>query len=127
MRICPHCRKALVALEYRDIEMDWCPACRGAWLDRGELGLLLHGDPAAEPALVIQTGRAETRRCPRCEGFMRQAEIDRTGVVVDSCPHGHGIWFDAGEIRAVINAVSDEPGLADLSDFCEGLFGAAST
>lgn len=127
MRRCPDCQKPLVALEYRAVEVDWCPACRGAWLDRGELGLLLHSDPAAEPALAVRTGGASQRRCPRCEGLMREAEIDRTGVVVDTCPHGHGLWFEAGEIRAVINAVSEDPELAELSDFCEGLFGAASS
>ncbi len=58
---------------------------------------------------------------------MREAEIEGAGVAVDLCPHNHGLWFDAGEIRALINAGGGAPGLADLSDFCDGLFGAAST
>ncbi len=35
---CPKCNKALVAIEYADTktEIDYCPACKGTWLDKGE-------------------------------------------------------------------------------------------
>lgn len=35
---CPVCREtALVMSERSGIEIDYCPQCRGVWLDRGEL------------------------------------------------------------------------------------------
>ncbi len=36
---CPTCRTATVSLEYgkTKVEIDYCPSCRGTWLDRGEL------------------------------------------------------------------------------------------
>ena len=34
---CPVCRTPLVMSERQGIEIDYCPACRGVWLDRGEL------------------------------------------------------------------------------------------
>lgn len=34
---CPVCRTGLVMTERQGIEIDTCPACRGVWLDRGEL------------------------------------------------------------------------------------------
>lgn len=60
---CPHCPTAtLVITERSGIEIDYCPQCRGVWLDRGELDKLLeraqneyeptHGNesPARPPA-----------------------------------------------------------------------------
>lgn len=39
---CPHCTaSALVITERSGIEIDYCPQCRGVWLDRGELDKLL--------------------------------------------------------------------------------------
>ena len=35
---CPVCKNAnLVMSERQGIEIDYCPQCRGVWLDRGEL------------------------------------------------------------------------------------------
>ncbi len=39
---CPHCTDAaLVMSERQGIEIDYCPQCRGVWLDRGELDKLI--------------------------------------------------------------------------------------
>lgn len=35
--LCPSCRISLVMSERSGIEIDYCPQCRGIWLDRGEL------------------------------------------------------------------------------------------
>ena len=40
--LCPHCpASTLVISERSGIEIDYCPQCRGVWLDRGELDKLL--------------------------------------------------------------------------------------
>lgn len=35
---CPQCNKALVTIDYADtgVEIDYCPTCKGTWLDKGE-------------------------------------------------------------------------------------------
>jgi len=39
---CPVCPDATLLLSERQgVEIDYCPACRGIWLDRGELDKLL--------------------------------------------------------------------------------------
>ncbi len=38
---CPHCNVELKLAERKSIEIDYCPKCRGVWLDRGELDKLL--------------------------------------------------------------------------------------
>ena len=34
---CPSCSETLLMSEKNGIEIDYCPNCRGIWLDRGEL------------------------------------------------------------------------------------------
>lgn len=34
---CPNCETQLTMSERQGIEIDYCPSCRGVWLDRGEL------------------------------------------------------------------------------------------
>jgi Zn-finger nucleic acid-binding protein len=39
---CPVCKTPdLLMTERQNIEIDYCPTCRGVWLDRGELDKLL--------------------------------------------------------------------------------------
>ncbi|MCB1979595.1 MAG: zf-TFIIB domain-containing protein [Burkholderiaceae bacterium] len=49
---CPHCPDTtLVISERSDIEIDYCPKCRGVWLDRGELDKLIERSlPPAQAA-----------------------------------------------------------------------------
>jgi len=39
--LCPSCRIDLVMSERQGIEIDYCPKCRGVWLDRGELDKII--------------------------------------------------------------------------------------
>ena len=51
---CPVCRVSLVMSERQGVEIDYCPQCRGVWLDRGELDKIIERSareaPAAAPA-----------------------------------------------------------------------------
>jgi len=39
---CPVCREVQLVMTHREnIEIDYCPQCRGVWLDRGELDKLI--------------------------------------------------------------------------------------
>lgn len=38
---CPNCGVALVMSDRQGIEIDYCPQCRGVWLDRGELDKII--------------------------------------------------------------------------------------
>jgi len=38
---CPNCNETLLMTERNHIEIDYCPSCRGVWLDKGELDKML--------------------------------------------------------------------------------------
>ena len=57
---CPNCSEVLVMSERQGVEIDYCPKCRGVWLDKGELDKIIEksaalegrsnpGNPAADP------------------------------------------------------------------------------
>lgn len=48
---CPVCADAvLVMAERQGVEIDYCPNCRGVWLDRGELDKLIEKSAMQDPA-----------------------------------------------------------------------------
>lgn len=49
---CPVCRVPLAMSDRQGIEIDYCPQCRGVWLDRGELDKIVErsGPTGAAPA-----------------------------------------------------------------------------
>ena len=59
---CPACPESALAMTARQgIEIDYCPACRGVWLDRGELDKLIERSASAAPA---RSDRASNERQP---------------------------------------------------------------
>jgi len=38
---CPKCNVSLLMTDKQGIEIDYCPDCRGIWLDRGELDKII--------------------------------------------------------------------------------------
>lgn len=49
---CPNCNETLLMTERHSVEIDYCPNCRGVWLDKGELDKLLQFASAQKPDLM---------------------------------------------------------------------------
>lgn len=48
---CPRCDgTSLTISERQNVEIDYCPQCRGIWLDRGELDKLIERSEQADPS-----------------------------------------------------------------------------
>lgn len=45
---CPQCNVTLLMSEKHGIEIDYCPECRGIWLDRGELDKIIEKSYASD-------------------------------------------------------------------------------
>lgn len=43
---CPACSNELQMTERQGVEIDYCPGCRGVWLDRGELDKIIERSAA---------------------------------------------------------------------------------
>ncbi|MHC4479941.1 MAG: zf-TFIIB domain-containing protein [Planctomycetota bacterium] len=117
--LCPACGEVeMLVLEFELVEVDYCPECGGVWLDSGELGLIgrragvLQGDLLA--ALEQGAGRPPAegkRRCPVCGKALKEVATDtEPEIVLDRCPRRDGLWFDGGELPAVIEAAGAPEG-----------------
>jgi uncharacterized protein len=47
---CPNDQTTLLMTERQGIEIDYCPTCRGVWLDKGELDKLIASSENSSPA-----------------------------------------------------------------------------
>ncbi|MGM9513607.1 zf-TFIIB domain-containing protein [Roseateles sp. DB2] len=53
---CPACPDTLLVMSERQgIEIDYCPRCRGLWLDRGELDKLIERSATLTPSAAPNT------------------------------------------------------------------------
>ena len=51
---CPVDGTALVMSERSGIEIDYCPSCRGVWLDRGELDKIIERNSASDQQASVR-------------------------------------------------------------------------
>ena len=129
---CPVDKEAMIILEYADVEVDYCVQCGGIWLDAGELELLF-GDRALIAGFLTAGGPAtgsteKKRRCPICRKKM--AKVVTGGdqpVLYDQCPNQHGLWFDAGELGAILEHGSDSPGGEAVTHWLREMFPPETT
>lgn len=68
---CPHCAETVLLMTHRQgVEIDYCPQCRGVWLDRGELDKLLErAADVAQAAPVVPSMRDMRAVPPEPSGY----------------------------------------------------------
>ena len=117
--LCPACKVDMFVLEFQLIEIDHCPECGGVWLDSGELELMGQraGALRADLLAALEQERGERpngrgkRKCPVCSRALVEVRTDSDPpITVDRCPSVHGLWFDCGELGAVVQAAGADEG-----------------
>lgn len=118
---CPDCRLDLVAHAFGAVGYSECPRCSGLFLrreafeavtkdadTRAKVRLAEADAPAAAPAGPAKgTGGAlppvRYRPCPACAKLMNRSNYGSgSGIVLDAC-RDHGLWFDRGELAAIVD------------------------
>ena len=85
---CPICPETqLVMSKCQGIEIDYCPQCRGVWLDRGELDKIIERSQQESTPAPSQQASATypVRRdsCDDTQGFGRGHQQGRRGFFKD--------------------------------------------
>ncbi|MBK6708446.1 MAG: zf-TFIIB domain-containing protein [Sphingomonadales bacterium] len=68
---CPVCRVPLAMSDRQGIEIDYCPQCRGVWLDRGELDKII--ERSAAPASSASAPQAAPQTPYPPQGYGQQS------------------------------------------------------
>ena len=79
---CPLDDSDLVMSERQGIEIDYCPKCRGVWLDRGELDKIIERSGGDDDA-----PRARVEERPRSHSDDRYARPDQRHYDSDRRPY----------------------------------------
>ena len=75
---CPVDNATLLITDRSGIEIDYCPECRGVWLDRGELDKLVQGAERDQPRYESRDERRyEPRSDRRYEQDSRSSHHDK--------------------------------------------------
>ena len=111
---CVRCQQKLSGVVYEGVEIDKCVSCGGIWLDDGELAKIVGATIETFSQSLItktldtvskgipQSEKDSVERCPKCSQEMKALNYSyQSGVVIDSCPNGHGIWLASGELEKV--------------------------
>ncbi|MDB4947550.1 MAG: hypothetical protein JWM27_199 [Gemmatimonadetes bacterium] len=115
-RPCPRCKEPLTAVRVGNAPVGECPRCGGLWLDaetfahvtterEAQAAVLASVGGSGVPGLATPDERVRYGPCPQCGKVMNRINFARySGVVVDVCK-GHGTWFDADELRRVVEFI----------------------
>jgi Zn-finger nucleic acid-binding protein len=80
---CPVCKVPLVMSDRQGVEIDYCPQCRGVWLDRGELDKIIERSAQDAPPSPQQAAPP-----PQQGGYERRPYGDDDGRRHDRHHHG---------------------------------------
>lgn len=108
---CPNCANAMQTELYEGVEIDRCNICGGTWLDDGEIRTIVQEvqteftEEEKLSAFDRKGGDQRERKpihCPKCNATMTTFQyLYNSGVFIDSCPNGHGIYLDNHELEMV--------------------------
>jgi Zn-finger nucleic acid-binding protein len=120
---CPDCHLDLAAHAFGAVGYAECPRCSGLFLKREAFEAVtkdadtrakvrLAEPPAdAAPASAAPPGKRASgafpavryRPCPACRKLMNRSNYGGgSGIVLDAC-RDHGLWFDKGELAAIVD------------------------
>jgi uncharacterized protein len=70
--LCPTCKVELRITDKQGIEVDYCPQCRGVWLDRGELDKIIERSYSASYGSDRRVEYDDDDDYKRREGYSRE-------------------------------------------------------
>lgn len=119
---CAKCQAPMEPFKYGkgDRLVHRCTSCGGIWLKPQDMARLKNTYMAdiideGSPSVGRKHNKLEDIDCPMCGTKMdKVADDEQTHIWYESCPEGHGMYLDAGELTDYNNDT--------ISDFFKGLF-----
>jgi heat shock protein HtpX len=112
---CPHCASARLheRLAQKNVIVDVCSECHGAWFDRGKL--LEFSDSPAELerrlARGLEAPLPTESPCPRCGAVLEAGRLPGLDAAAAECPACGGVWMSLEDRR---RAAAAPAGALDL-------------
>jgi Zn-finger nucleic acid-binding protein len=115
-RPCPECQQPFSPVKVGSVILDECSRCGGLWVDSSSFHRICQETEQQTVVLEAVSAGADAPPppashrywpCPECRRLMNRQNFARvSGIIVDVCK-GHGVWFNQGELRRIIEFVRD--------------------
>jgi Zn-finger nucleic acid-binding protein len=124
-RTCPVCHTPLQPTPLGPVQIDECPACKGAWFEDQELRLAK--DEADHDLAWMnfdiwkhadQFGvDRRDLMCPDCHMRLVDVRYGTTPLRVGYCPGCRGVWLDKGEFVKIVKALETQAESMNVSQY----------
>jgi len=102
---CPNCpgTELQPAMTKQGVEIDYCNNCQGVWFDKNEIYYFTKypKDIAKKIERALSSQRVSTKKSPRDNSKLVEISYPG-GPRIDYCLKTDGLWFDAGELKALL-------------------------
>ncbi len=118
--VCPACGENLSLYKVFGIKIEACPKCKGIFLDKDELRSLKDKSTKGtwltlrwmdDEVEAIEKSKAmlSKRLCPKCSKVkFISTHFGESNIILDWCPHCHGVWLDRGEFQEILQYMADK-------------------
>jgi Zn-finger nucleic acid-binding protein len=116
LKLCPVDKTVLREISYESETLDFCSTCKGIWCDNDELQSIIENRDKiftkndfsnikaveSNAKNVSESEKIKTLSCVVCQEKMDRLNYSySSGIIVDRCRRGHGIWLDHSEIEQI--------------------------
>lgn len=104
---CPKCYgKLRIYRSKENAKLCKCIKCSGVWLNKSELEAIVKNKEDLEKfnKVGLMYCEGSKLRCPKCkQTCMEVGRFPGTNIVIDKCMKCHGLYFDQGELKNLLN------------------------
>jgi Zn-finger nucleic acid-binding protein len=108
---CPKCKSDLTPTIRHKLQVNYCPSCKGMWLEHDELGQLedeaFDFGEAAKGTLIFGS-TPTTDKCPECEALLKAFRYRFYDLEMEFCENLHGYWLSDDEDSRVLQLMKKE-------------------
>jgi Zn-finger nucleic acid-binding protein len=108
---CPKCQTDLTPTVRHKIAVNYCPTCKGMWLEHQELEQLEDevfdfGEHAKGTLVVDSTPTVD--KCPECSALLQRFRYRFYDLEMELCENQHGYWLTEDEDTRVLELMKAE-------------------
>lgn len=108
---CPKCKSDLTPVIRHKLHVNYCPSCKGMWLERQELEQLEDevfdfGEAAKGTLIVGSTPTSD--KCPECDSLLKGFRYRFYDLEMEFCENLHGYWLTDDEDSRVLELMKKE-------------------
>ena len=108
---CPQCNIEMTPKTRHRINVNFCEACKGMWLEHQELDELedeVFDFGEHDKGTLIFSSTPTAAKCPECDAILRKFKYRLYDLEMEFCENQHGYWLYEDEDTRVLELMKQE-------------------